>query len=329
MPPWARARHWAYPCPVTNAPVQGDWGHAVCPRCRAELCAFSEPGGEARCVGCGEVYARRGGIWNFLPREREQAFASFLADYTKIRHAEGRGGDAALIRALPDCPPGHAIAGQWAIRRRTYRCLARRVLPGLPRAARILDLGAGVGWLSNRLAQAGFRPCAVDLSADDRDGLGAARHFAPEWPRLRAEFERLPLEPAIADAAIFNASLHYATDYAATLREARRVVRPGGLIVVLETPIYHDPESGRRMVAERAADFEARFGTRSDSLASRGFLTWAEVEALGRELGLAWTRVRPWYGWRWAGRPVLARLRGGREPAAFVILSATVQASSS
>ncbi len=327
MPRWARARRWPYPRLVTD--TEDDWGNAVCPRCRATLCAFSDPVGEARCSGCGEVYARRNGIWNFLPGEREQAFAAFLADYTKIRHAEGRAGDAATIRALPDCPASHAIAGQWALRRRTHACLARRVLPGLPRAARILDLGAGVGWLSNRLAQAGFRPCAVDLSADDEDGLGAARHFAPEWSRLRAEFDHLPLIDDVADAAIFNASLHYATDYAATLREARRVVRPGGRIVVLETPIYQDAESGRQMVAERHADFEKRFATRSDSLASRDFLTWAEVDDLGRELDLDWQRIHPWYGWRWAARPVLALLRGGREPAAFVILSATVQASPS
>ena len=42
------------------------------------------------------------------------------------------------------------------------------------RALRILDLGAGNGWMSYRLALQGHLPIAVDLLTNDRDGLGAA-----------------------------------------------------------------------------------------------------------------------------------------------------------
>src|SRR5262249_56941629 len=138
---------------------------------------------------------------------------------------------------------------------------------------RVPELGAGVGWLSYRLAELGHHPFAVDLSTEDRDGLGAARHYEPPWPRVQAEFDRLPLADGQADVVIFNASLHYSTDYRITLGEALRVLRPAGKVVILESPLYRHDHSGRRMVAERHAAFERSYGTRSDSVPSIEYLT--------------------------------------------------------
>jgi SAM-dependent methyltransferase len=187
---------------------------------------------------------------------------------------------------------------------------------------RALDLGAGVGWLSNRLTRLGCAPCAVDLNLDQRDGLRAARHYAAAWPALQAEFDRLPLADTQADLVIYNASLHYSADYRATLAEALRVLRPGGRLVVMDSPIYRHEASGRRMIAERQAAFARDHGTRSDALPSVGYLTWAMLRELGRELGLRWRVFRPWYGWRWALRPWRARLLSQREPSTFALLVA-------
>ncbi|HJZ50161.1 MAG TPA: class I SAM-dependent methyltransferase [Roseiflexaceae bacterium] len=186
----------------------------------------------------------------------------------------------------------------------------------------VLDLGAGVGWLSNRLDELGHHPCAVDLNLDPRDGLGAARHYGGDWPRVQAEFDRLPLADRQADIVIYNASLHYSTSYRATLAEALRLLRPGGRIIVMDSPIYRHEASGRQMIAERQAAFVRDHGTRSDALPSIGYLTWDMLCELGRELGLGWRIIRPWYGWRWALRPWRARLARKREPSTFALLVA-------
>jgi SAM-dependent methyltransferase len=187
---------------------------------------------------------------------------------------------------------------------------------------RVLDLGAGVGWLSNQLALLGHQPCAIDLNLDPRDGLGAARHYSGDWPRIQAEFDRLPLADQQADLVIYNASLHYSADYRATLTEALRVLRPGGQIAIMDSPIYRRAASGRQMIAERQAAFARDHGTRSDALPSVGYLTWAMLRDLGRDLGLRWRIIRPWYGWRWALRPWRARLARKREPSTFALLVA-------
>jgi SAM-dependent methyltransferase/uncharacterized protein YbaR (Trm112 family) len=301
----------------------------ACPVCRAPLQVVAPD--ERRCAADGRVYRRVEGIWRFLPPERSACFARFLSDYTSIRRAEGYGyDDPARYQRLPEVEPADPLAWQWRMRARSFACLRRRVLTSRSQAfagrgsagLRALDLGAGVGWLSNRLAQLGHAPWAVDLNLDPRDGLGAARHYAPDWPRIQAEFDRLPLADGQADLAIYNASLHYSVDYRATLAEALRVLRPRGRIVVIDSPIYGRDASGRQMIAERQAAFERAHGTRSDALPSIGYLTWQVLDQLGRDLGLRWRMFRPWYGWRWALRPWRARLAGQREPSTFALLLA-------
>ena len=278
------------------------------------------------------------GIHRFLPADRLAHYQPFLRDYTAIRLAEGRASvDADYVRRLPQPTPGDSLEWQWALRTRTWATVRDRVLPtpdhgqashGLAGDGLVvLDVGAGVGWLSNRLHQLGHHPHAVDLTVDDDDGLGAARHYGPPWPRYQAEMDALPFADATpetgADVVVFNASLHYSTDYTITVGEALRVLRPGGSIVVMDSPIYRRDDSGRQMVAERHADFERRFGTRSDSVASIEYLTDSMLGDLEHRLGVRWHRHRTWYGWSWAMRPWKARLRRRRPPSRFVVLVGT------
>lgn len=296
----------------------------ACPRCRARL-GNLEP---IRCGGCGELYPVFEGIHRFLPADRAAFFDAFIRDYTTVRLAEGRGtADVDALQRLPEPTPGSPLEWQWNIRRRTWATVRDRVLPSLGRELTIVDVGAGVGWLSNRLHDLGHAPHAVDLTIDGDDGLGAARHFAPPWRRYQAEMDALPFADSQVDVVVFNASLHYSTDYMRTLGEALRVLRPGGSIVVMDSPIYRDDVSGRQMAAERHADFERRFGTRSDSVASIEYLTRAMLAAIEGQLGLRWKHHRTWYGLRWAMRPWKARLRRRREPSRFVVLVGTCAAS--
>lgn len=289
----------------------------ACPQC--QRAALSRDA----CPSCGRRYEERDGIRRMIREQRAGVVDAFLADYTKIRLAEGRGSDdPSFYRNLPECPPDHPTAWQWSIRRHTFDCLRLRVLPMLGPHRRVLDLGAGTGWLSNRLAVLQHEPCAVELSCDDHDGLGAARHFQTVFPRIQAEFDALPFPDGAADAVIFNASLHYSTDYSKTLSEALRTLAHGGAVVILETPVYKREESGRRMVEERHEMFRKRYGTRSDSVPSREYLTWPQIASLGRELNLSWRVIWPRYGWRWAMRPWVARVKRKREPSRFPILLA-------
>jgi SAM-dependent methyltransferase len=256
----------------------------------------------------------------------------FLEDYRQIRYAEGRGSDTSdYYRALPSCDYSRPDAAMWAMRAKTYCYFVKNILKPLEGRERkpldVLDLGAGNCWLSHRLSVRGHRPLAVDIFNDERDGLRAARHYPNTLRVVEADFDHLPLNSKSFDLAIFNASFHYSVDYLRTLSEIRRCLRPSGLFLILDTPVYRLKEHGIRMVEERHAAFLKRYGFRSDALPSIEFLDIATLKLLQGSLGINWRILQPWYGWRWHIRPLNALLRRRRPPSKFWILVGEFQPS--
>ena len=314
----------AVSAPRVEAPVprQSDLGFA-CPACREPL---KSVGPDAMgCPVCRRSYRRSDGIWCFLLPEREAFFQAFLRDYEAIRRAEGRGSDdPAYYRSLPFEDRTGRFQADWRIRAKSFRAFLRRVLEPLERRRgrplRVLDLGAGNGWLSYRLALRGHESVAVDLRTNAWDGLGAHVYYDATFLPVQAEFDRLPFADGQFDLVVFNASLHYSTDYVVTLAEALRVLRPDGSIVIMDTPVYRRAASGAQMVRERQAEFTRKYGFPSDALPSEHYLTEDRLQGLAEALGLCWSRIRPFYGWRWALRPWKALLTGHREPARFFVI---------
>ncbi|HVZ17440.1 MAG TPA: class I SAM-dependent methyltransferase [Terriglobales bacterium] len=284
------------------------------------------------CASCPMQIRNQRGIWTALVPEREAYFRQFMLEYQLVRAAEGRGSNtAAYYLALPFRDVTGHNQQQWSIRAHSFRYLEKRILPefenSMP-ALDVLDLGAGNGWLDYRLTLRGHRPVAVDLLTNGTDGLGAASHYLEQlptlFPRFQAEFNRLPFADAQFDCAIFNASFHYSENYAATLAEVIRCLRPGGWIVIADSPWYSKEENGRRMVEERHLLFLALHGFASNSVKSQEYLTDEKMHALASRFGLNWRVHRPYYGLRWSLRPVIARLKGKREPSEFRIYVARV-----
>jgi SAM-dependent methyltransferase len=250
----------------------------------------------------------------------------FLEDYSKIRHAEGRGSaNSAYYRELPDRDLSGRNPEQWRIRARSFHAFERTVLADAERKAMrtldVLDLGAGNGWMSHRLASRGHRAVAVDIFCDELDGLGALAHYSVRFPAAAADFDLLPFGDAAFDLAVFNSSFHYSSAYRRTLTEVRRCLRPGGSVVIMDSPFYQRSEHGEMMRAERQEYFEHTYGFRSDALKSIEYLDRRMLQTLAQELNIEWQHSRPWYGLRWALRPWKAMLRSKRPPSRFLILT--------
>lgn len=287
-----------------------------CSRCMAGV-------SNLKCRNCGFTLRDVHGILHALPPERVVHYARFTEDYERIRDAEGRGSDGdEFYLGLPYSDSSGKNSQQWHIRARTFDYLIDRVLkPRFPSGGRILDLGAGNCWLSYRLALAGFKPFAVDLLTNGRDGLGAGEHYRNYlpvfFPRFRAELARLPFQDEQFDVAIFNASFHYADNYEAVLREALRCVNDSGIVIISDTPWYSSGASGQRMICERQAKFLEQYSTASASIDSLEYLTDERLSTLAECLSIDWTIHSPAYGLQWSLRPIFAKLRNRREPSRF------------
>lgn len=292
----------------------------ICPRCRTGL-ERTDPQ-LLTCPKDGLEFRNVDGIWRFLLPESEAHYTRFMKDYETVRNFEERGSkNAAYYHALPYKDLSGRFSADWSIRAGSYNALIKHVITSLQerlqRSLKIFDLGAGNGWLSNRLSIEGNRVFAVDLLVNEQDGLGAWKYYENAFTPLQAEFNHLPIMDGFADAVIFNASFHYSEDYTQTLNEALRILAREGSVVVMDTPVYRRSTSGEKMVEERKADFMRRYGFASDSLQSENFLTYTRMRDLSKSLGVRWRHIRPFYGLRWMLRPLFAFLRRRREPAQF------------
>lgn len=133
------------------------------------------------------------------------------------------------------------------------------------RSARVLDAGCGAGHLTAELADRGATVVGLDAS---RGMLGYARERLPAVEFLLADLGRdLPFEAAAFDGVTSSLALHYVREWNTLFGELRRVVRPGGWVVV--------------SVQHPHADFEEYDGSRNYHEAERVSATW---ESFGVEV---------------------------------------------
>jgi len=254
-------------------------------------------------------------------------YGDFVQNYDRVRHGEKWGGsDGDYYRALPYRDLSGRHVDVWRVRSISFQALLKEVVQPLSqarnRALRILDCGAGNGWMSYRLALEGHDLLATDLRVDDADGLGACSWYmdAVTFEMAQATFEELPLCDGQVDLVIFGGSIHYSANYEETLTEALRVLRHDGQLVILDSPVYKHAHSGGQMVKELYKQLQQNHSIDPHVAIHENYLTPRRLQDLGRQLSLSWRQLEPHYGWRWALAPWLARLRRRREPARFYVI---------
>ena len=288
----------------------------ACPECRAtghpELQGFA-------CPGCGRRFERQGGIMRCLLQSRCVAAEAFHRQYRSVRGREGyRRSNPDYYRNLPCVAADDPHAHEWDVRRRSYFTLQRHTLRTRgQRNARILDLGAGNGWLTHCLATEGHAVVAVDRLDDEMDGLGACRHYPVAFAVIQADFDALPFEPAQFDLAVFNASLHYSPSPETTLTEAARMLVPGGVLAVMDSPMFQHESDGRAMLADHLERLARDHDLGEVVRPGVGFLTFDLLAGVSARLGrhARFVPSRGPIGW-WLRRQLAGR-KAGRAPAAF------------
>jgi SAM-dependent methyltransferase len=169
----------------------------------------------------------------------------------------------------------------WAWARRRAMLLAE-ARPG----ERVLDLGCGAGRFLAALRDAGAEPVGVELA--EAALTRAGRNVPGADLRLVEPDGSLPLEHASVDLVWCSEVLEHIADTAHTLLEARRVLRPGGRLLV--TVPFH----GRVQAAAIAlVRFDAHFDPLGDHLR---YYTRTSLAATLERSGYEDVRVRPWGG---------------------------------
>jgi len=138
---------------------------------------------------------------------------------------------------------------------KSWKSLAEALLRLMPPML-IADLGAGDGSFSLLLAQQAKRVIAVDSSAKMIEFAReqAARHDVKNVEYRIGDMEEIPIDEASVDLVFFSQSLHHALHPERAIREAWRILRPDGRIVVLDLG-KHRFEEAREMYADEWLGF--------------------------------------------------------------------------
>jgi SAM-dependent methyltransferase len=132
--------------------------------------------------------------------------------------------NASDIRKLSELEDRHWwFAERRSILARWLRRLARRGVP----AGTALDIGAAGGGNTRVLRAAGWRPVALEYSAD-----GAAVAAGRGLTVIRGDATRLPCGSAALDLVTAFDVLEHIEDDRLAAAEIRRVLRPGGTLLV-------------------------------------------------------------------------------------------------
>ena len=176
-------------------------------------------------------------------------------------------------RAAERVATAYAAPDLNAVRERQVDLLAPQ--PGW----RIADIGCGPGAFAAALCARGAVVTAIDSARAMLDAV-AARGLGCEL--VQADALALPLEDGSHDAACLVQVLEYVADPVAALREAARVVRPGGVVLAADTDWdtqgFNTPDRalGRRIV-------QAWADSKPDGWAGRRLRGWLNAAGLRPE----------------------------------------------
>jgi ArsR family transcriptional regulator len=209
-----------------------------------------------------------------------------------------------LTRVLADRQPAAqaffaGAAGGWdRLRDELYgRAFSQEALLALlPASWTVADLGCGTGQTTAALAPHVRRVIAVDQSAAMLKAAKKRTAGLDNVELRQGSLEALPLDTATCDGALLLLALTYVADPPATLREAARVLRRAGRLVVVDL-LRHDRDDFRREMGQERLGFDVdelrRMMTEAGLTDARARALAPEPQAKGPALVLATASAAP------------------------------------
>jgi ubiquinone/menaquinone biosynthesis C-methylase UbiE/DNA-binding transcriptional ArsR family regulator len=189
-------------------------------------------------------------LW-LLAREQTADWATVHQDELRLRRRlRNREQDAQTFFA--------GAAGKWdKLRRELYgeSFTNAAMLALLPRDYVIADLGCGTGQTTALLADHVKQVIGVDSSAAMLKAASKRIGEKENVKLFRGDLASTPLENESCDAALLLLVLTYVPTIATVLREANRITKAGGKIVIVDL-LLHDRDDFRRQMGQQHSGFD-------------------------------------------------------------------------
>jgi SAM-dependent methyltransferase len=180
-------------------------------------------------------------LWSWLRRQFDEATAVTRADDARLEEVR-------RVRQESFRQHGGATDRRQLVPGRSWAAWSRALGLLMP-PLEVADLGCGEGYLTIEAARWARRVIAVDRSKEmlTRARTLAARRKVKNITWKRGEIEHVPIKDESVDVALLSQALHHAADPARALAEARRILKPGGRVLVLDLRAHQEAWVGETL----------------------------------------------------------------------------------
>lgn len=191
----------------------------------------------------------RAELWRWLKTQFDRRTAATRADDARLEEVR-------RLRKENFSQHGGGEERRQLVPGRSWAAWARALGLLLP-AVDVADLGCGEGYLTIETARWARRVIAIDQAPEvlARAKALARRRRVSNVTWKRGRLERVPIGDASVDLVLLSQALHHADDPAVALAEARRILRPGGRVLILDLR-----EHGEGWVRSKLGDRWLGFG---------------------------------------------------------------------
>ncbi len=191
-------------------------------------------------------------LWH-LAREQTEAWPTFEQDRLRLAAAIARRpGDAQAFFA--------GAAGDWdKLRGELYGgSFPTQAAAGLlPSHWTVADLGCGTGHLAGLLAPNVKKVIGVDQSPAMLKAAQKRLERFSNVELLEGDITKLPIASGACDAVLLVLVLTYVDAYGEALKEAKRVLKPGGQLVVIDL-VKHSRDDFKRLMGQAVSGFDGK-----------------------------------------------------------------------
>ncbi len=162
--------------------------------------------------------------------------------YQFIRNKEGRLYPDEIVKILPYVDDQHPLIWEWKVRRSSFEKL-KHYLAAKNRSLQILDLGCGNGWMANGLSQINSSQVkAVDLNQVELEQGARVFNNNKNIEFIYGNIFEDILSPGSFDVIVVASAMQYFKDLDLFLKRLLALLRPGGEIHILDSPVYKEHE---------------------------------------------------------------------------------------
>jgi ubiquinone/menaquinone biosynthesis C-methylase UbiE len=147
----------------------------------------------------------------------------------------------------------------WKLRQEDVRNIERQIgrKPGLS----ILEVGPFNSWLSHRLQKGGHKLVCVDYFDDAAYGLKSKFFYRNhDWISIQCNMEELGFLQSCFDVIILNHGLQFFSSTEHPLVQLKKLLKPGGKLIILGIFIFRDDTLKRQQVAAYKKEFCEKTG---------------------------------------------------------------------